>query len=304
MTSRREKNKNKHRQVIHENHKTTIKQYILFIIKTIIVLSIVITLSFFYIKNFANVGIVTYEERLISEKIPTSFDGVKLVHFSDLYYGSTIKKQELANLVKIINEKKPDIVIFTGNLTKKNYKLKDSEIEYIINELKSIDTTIGKYAVNGKDDTDSFNTILNESGFAILNNNNDAIYNEDNNPILITGLSSLIKKERKLEDAFTNDYQNNGDIYKITILNETDDLDKILENYHSDLVLAGNSLNGQIKIPGIGGILKKKGSSKYIDRKYTVDTTSIYISSGIGTDNLNIRLFSRPSINFFRLGKK
>ena len=304
MTSRKELNETKHKKVLHENHKTNIKHYVVFIIKTIIVLSVICTLLFLYIKNFSNVGIITYEERLKNEKIPNSFEGIKLIHYSDLYYGSTIRKKELSNLVKLINEKKPDIVVFTGNLIKKDYKLKNSEIEYIIKELQSIDVTIGKYAVNGRQDTDYFNTIMNESGFTILNNSYDVIYNEDTLPILITGLSSLTKKEREIEKAYTNPYQENGDIYKITIMNETDDLDKVLENYHSDIIFAGNSLNGQIRIPGIGGILRKKGSSKYIDRTYEIENTKIYVSSGIGTDKINLRLFSRPSINFFRLGKK
>ena len=304
MISRREKNKNKHKKIIHQNHRTNIKHYIVFIIKALIVISIISVLSFLYIKNFSNVGVITYEERIKSEKIPTSFEGIKIIHFSDLYYGSTIKKQNLKQLVKLINEKKPDILIFTGNLIKPDYKLKNEEIEYIINKLKKIETTIGKYAVNGRHDTDSFNTIMNEGGFTILNNNYDVIYNEDNYPILITGLSSLVKKERDINKAYTNPYQENGDIYKITIMNETDDLDSILENHYSDIVLAGNSLNGQIRIPGIGGIIKKEGSSKYPDRQYKIEKTNIYISSGIGTDDLNIRLFSRPSINFFRLGKK
>ena len=42
---------------------------------------------------------------------------------------------------------KPDIVLFTGNLIDKNYKLKLKEQEKLINELSKIDPTIGKYAV-------------------------------------------------------------------------------------------------------------------------------------------------------------
>ena len=38
-------------------------------------------------------------------------------------YGNNISQKDLDNLVKVINKRKPDIVIFTGNLISKNYKL-------------------------------------------------------------------------------------------------------------------------------------------------------------------------------------
>ena len=68
-----------------------------------------------------------------------------------------------------------------------------------------------------------------------------------------------------------------------------------------DLLLAGHSHNGDIKIPYIGPIIKKDGAKKYNDEYYKVNNTLLYISSGIGTKNNSVRLFCRPSINFFRL---
>lgn len=34
-----------------------------------------------------------------------------------------------------------------------------------------------------------------------------------------------------------------------------------------------------------------------------VDDTPMYVSSGIGESRVNLRLFNRPSINFYRINK-
>ena len=43
-----------------------------------------------------------------NEKIPDSFNGIKIIQFSDLYYGSTIEDKEIDKLIKEINKRKSD----------------------------------------------------------------------------------------------------------------------------------------------------------------------------------------------------
>jgi len=140
----------------------------------------------------------------------------------------------------------------------------------------------------------------------LLNNNYDLIYNNDNTPILMVGLSSLNQKEREIDKAYKyfSEETHNSNIYTITIMSETDDLDDITSRYNSNLVLAGNSLNGEIRLPFVGGIITKEGSKKYKDSYYKVNDSEIYVSNGIGSPEAKFRLFNRPSINLFRLTNK
>ena len=75
----------------------------------------------------------------------------------------------------------------------------------------------------------------------------------------------------------------------------------ILNKREVNLILAGNSLGGQINIPKIGGIIKVNGSKEYIDNYYKINNTDLYVSSGVGTRKYPYRLFNHPSINLFRL---
>ena len=304
MISRSEKNKEIISDIELEKKNEKRKKRTILIIKLSAIIILVFIGTYFYTKYSSTTGIIVKEHRIKNEKIPDSFEGLKIVQFSDLYYGSTIYEDEVKNLVKIINSRKPDIVLFTGNLVDKHYNLKLKEQENLIKELSKIDTNIGKYAVTGRYDNDTFNTIMNQSEFKILDNEYDLVYEEDTSPILLIGLSSLLKEKRNLDKAYSyfKEETHNSNIYTISMMSETDDLDDNLSKYNNDLVVAGNSLNGEVNVFG-HSLFTKKGSNKYKDEYYKVGKTKIYVSSGIGSPDLGFRLFARPSINFFRISK-
>lgn len=303
MVTREEKNKEIREQLDEEKYHETRKKIVVTIFKVTFFLIVFFSLFYLYTKYSTTIGLVVKENRIVDKKIPNSFNGIKIVHFTDTYYGETITLKEIKNLVKEINKRNPDIVVFTGNLIEKDYNISTKEKESLIKELQKINASIDKYAVYGKyDKKESFNTIMKQSDFIILDNNYDLVYN-NNTPILITGLSSYVKNKRNMESAFKyfKEETHNSDIYTISIMSETEDLDAIITNYNPDLVLAGNSLNGEIYIPYIGGLIKQKGSSKYMDSYYKVDSTKIYISGGIASPTFGFRLFNNPSFNFYRL---
>ena len=107
---------NKKEKETKEN-KSHIFIYILLIIGLIII----------YSRYIATTGIQIKEYSVINNKIPESFKGFKVVHFSDLKYGSTTDQKYLKKLVNKINELNPDIIIFTGDLVSSNYKLTDND---------------------------------------------------------------------------------------------------------------------------------------------------------------------------------
>jgi len=303
--TRDEKNKNKQKEIENELDKEKRKKRLSFWIKFSIFIIIFLILFLFYNCYIATTKIIVREDRVVSSKLPTNFDGIKIVQFSDLHYGTSVSLEELKSLVKLINSRNPDIVVFTGDLIHKNYTLDSKEQEKITNQLKKINASIGKYAIMGDEDTTNFTTIFNQSEFVILDNDYDLIYKDNNNPILIVGIGSLLRENIDVTKAFEYFSQTtyNSNIYVIALFHEPDTADSI-RDFPVDLMLAGHSHNGYITIPGLGAFIKKEGAKKYSQRFYKLDNSRLYISSGIGTDGLGIRILCHPSIQLLRLSSK
>lgn len=246
-------------------------------------------------------GLLIREYNVTSDKIPTSFNGFKIVHFSDLHYGTTIKEKELKKLVDEINDLKPDLVVFTGDLLDGSYVPNENDINIMINELNRIDSNIGNYIINGNHDSwKEYNQIIENINFKDLNNKNELIYNKDSTPILLVGLDDLLEGKTNMEEAFNYEYEE--DYYTILLLHEPDLIDTLPKNV--DIALAGHSHNGQIRLPFIGKIYTPKGAKKYYDEVYNLNNTTLYISGGLGTSDVPFRLLVKPSFNFYRLYSK
>lgn len=306
--TREEISKEKHKDLLKEQKKEKAKNIIKKIIKIALFIIIITTAFFFYTTYISTVMISTREYRIINKKIPDSFNGTKIVQFSDLHYGTTMIEENLSDIKKKINILKPDIIVFTGDLINHNYKMKTKDTEILTQKLKELNASLGKYAILGDEDNEEIISIYNQANFIVLRNENDLIYKSDNNPIILIGLSSLINNEQDIEKGYSyfNGETYNSDIYTVTLVHEPDSADDIINSYKTDLLLSGHSHNGNIRVPFINYTpIRKNGAKKYYQDYYNIDGTKLYISSGLGTNNASgIRLFCRPSINLYRLSNK
>ena len=128
MITRTELNKEKQRKIIDEEKREKRKKLIKFFFKLVMFILIFTTVFFLYITYIANTKIIVKEQRIISKKIPSNFNGLKVIQFSDIHFGTTVFEKELNNLVKIINSRNPDLVIFNEGYTTKTEKLDGEEV--------------------------------------------------------------------------------------------------------------------------------------------------------------------------------
>lgn len=253
------------------------KKFFLIILSIIFCLFLIII----YCRFKATTGLKVYEYKVTDSSLPDSFHGVKVVQFSDLYYGNTVDINYLNEIVSSINKLKPDIVVFTGDLISIN--IDDETKNKIIESLGSIKFSIGKYAIKGDSDNDLFDGIINSSGFINLTNTSVNAFYKGDIPINISN----------------QDIQ--SDLFNILLIHEPDSIDSFENKFN--LVLSGHSLNGQINIPIIKKSFLKNGSKKYYNGYYDINGSPLYVSNGIGTTNFKYRLFNKPSVSLYRLTK-
>lgn len=276
---------------------------LLHIILSILIIIFIILL---YSRFIGTIGLKT-SEIVVQTNIEPSYNGLKIIHFSDLHYKKIITEKRVKEVIKSINQTKPDIVIFTGDLLDKDYQITNSDINFLIKQLSKIDAKYGSYAILGDHDQaqeETINNIYIQSNFTLLKNSSTIIQNENNDKIWIGGLNSSLANQADISKTIENINEKENISYKIFLIHEPDYIDNILkEDPDTSLILAGHSINGSINLPMIKKLLLPTGAKKYYSPHTTIQSTEIFISNGIGVNNINFRLFNTPSLNLYRIKK-
>ncbi len=301
---REEKADKLEKEFLKEEKKEKNTKRIKIVIKIIFILITLFLLLILYMHFIGTKGLIVREYKVESNQLPDSFHGFKVVQFSDLHYLSTIHEKELKNIVNKINKLKPDIVVFTGDLIEESKTTTENDLKVLITYLNKIEATTGLYAIKGNHDysNDNFEKVMNQTNFKILDNTYELIYYQGNIPILLTGNGSIIHNDCDIDKAFSYDKMDN--LYTISLIHEPDVTDNIREKYSVNLILSGHTHNGQIRVPGLGAIMKVEEGKIYPNQEYTLGNTKLYVSGGLGTSMYEFRLFNHPSINLYRLTKE
>lgn len=271
----------------------------------LLVLFIIGILGFLWARYISTSGLIIKEYAVKDSKLPESFDGFKIIQFSDLHYGTTVDIAKLKKVIKKINDQKADIILFTGDLIDSTVKVDDKELKLVINELNKLNPKIETLAVIGNHDyeTNYWNKIIPNLNWKVLDNTYEFIYNNSSTPIILTGFDDLLEGKPDYNNAFSFSNEYSDDIYTIAVMHEPDQIEEI-KKYKFDLAVAAHSHLGQVRLPLIGAIWTPAGSKKYYDEHYIVNDKDLYINGGIGTSFLKLRFFNKPSINLYRFYTK
>lgn len=297
MKSRAELNEDKQKAIVQEEKKEAQKKLVKRIVLGLLLLFILVFSSCLYVVKIGTTSLIVKEEMITSSLLPASFHGLKMIQFSDLHFDDETLLQKT---VKEIVIRKPDVLVFTGDLLN-GEDISTKKRQRLVKELRKIEVTLGKYAVLGESDDTEAISILTDCGFTILDDQAELIYKNSKEPLLLIGLNTE-KETPNYEQAFSyyQDPSHNEEIYSILLFHRPDKIEEALATHSVNLALAGHSHLGQINVPKVFSVVSKEGAKKYTEDFYKIGNTQFFISSGIGTSNYPYRLFSRPSITFFR----
>lgn len=110
------------------------------LIAMIILLSFVLIDGFFINPN----GFKIIEKMIYVDNLPESFEDFKILQISDLLISNKKDISRLKNIKTKTNERKPDIIVFTGDLINSKNDLTDNDINDIIDILKSLECNLYK----------------------------------------------------------------------------------------------------------------------------------------------------------------
>lgn len=238
-----------------------------------------------------------------SPLIPRGFNGVKMIQFSDLHLGYYYSLQQLSKVVTKINEKNPDIVIFTGDLIDNYQTYADTPL--VASILQNIIAPLGKFAIFGNHDhggygTEYYSHIMTQSGFEILQNIEKRIRLLDGSEISIFGIDDIMLGKPDIHGTLQQ-AQNN--LYTIALVHEPD-IAPHIANFPVNLLLSGHSHGGQVQLPFFGAIITPTFAKHYIEGFYHIKQNYdllLYVNRGLGTTRVPLRFLAKPEITLFTL---
>lgn len=68
-----------------------------------------------------------------------------------------------------------------------------------------------------------------------------------------------------------------------------------------DLILAGHTHGGQVRVPPFGHLIVPPGTGRYVHGWFRDTAAPLYVSRGIGASGLNVRFCCRPELPIFTL---
>ena len=224
---------------------------------------------------------------------------LKVLQLSDIQVSESYATKRLDKVIRKVNNEKPDIIVFTGDLFD-NYSQYNHEQE-IIEKLKEMKATIGKYAVWGNHDYGGgaariYQQVMNAANFDVLKNAGETISLANGKRVFIGGLDDSLLGSPSIDETLS--YRQGYD-YSVLLTHEPDVADGFVGT-NTQLVLAGHSHGGQIRLPfyQVTNVLAKK----YVRGLYELsDHTKLYVNTGLGTTAIHARLGVPPEISVFQL---
>lgn len=242
--------------------------------------------------------IVTSEYFISSEKIPSDFDGYRIVQISDLHNKEFGKNQK--RLIKKIKAANPDLIVITGDIVDRR-KWGTKYMEKFLAESKGI---APMYYVSGNHEVWSFKydkvkKILEKYGVNILDDDVKTIKHK-NSEIKIAGIIDTGFEDREeyvaeILKTLKNKIKSNE--YSILLSHRPEHIDDYADAGY-DLVFSGHAHGGQIRIPFIGGIYAPHQGimPKYTKGVINKRKTKMVVSRGLGNSVIPIRVLNRPEI--------
>lgn len=261
--------------------------------------------GYFYAKNIEpntlSISNILFEHPLI----PSQFDGLTIVQFSDTHLGFQYSLKQLKELIYKINLLKPDLIFFTGDLIDEPNTF--AAVNETIELLQQLSAPLGKYAVFGNHDHGGYGTklykqIMDQSGFELLFNQAKKITSENNSEFFIVGIDDAMLGQPNIAYALE---QVPLDSFKI-LLSHAPDLADEAQSFGIHLQLSGHSHGGQIKIPFLGALVKPPFAEKYYEGTYKIgldNQLTLHVNRGLGTTRLPFRFLARPELTIITLSQ-
>lgn len=268
-----------------------------------------------------NIKTITIESR----DVPPAFDGMRIVQVSDIHLGSWVSDRPLKRAISMINDLKPDVVLFTGDLV--NYSA--AEAYPFKEDMKQLAAPSGVYAIKGNHDygdyvqwpsekakqadSDSLASFYRQVGWNLMKNRS-VILRKAGDAIAIAGVENWSANKRYSKHGNLSEALLGTDSIPFIILMSHDPThwqSEVSRSYPQvDLTLSGHTHGMQLGIEtswfrySPAQYIYKYWAGLYSQKLKNGNDQFLYVNRGLGNIGYPGRVGIRPEITLFILKKK
>ena len=280
---------------------------------------------------FTRNEIETRELEISSERIPKSFDGYRIVQFSDLHTGTWGNDTSfVSKLVDTINRLNADAIFFTGDIVNRN----TNELEPFLPVLSRLKAKDGVYSVRGNHDYGDYmdwdsqaehaanNALLGiwekQMGWDVLDNTYRYLV-RDNDSIILIGVENWgeppFTQYGNLKDSYGRDAKGHlrDERYKILLSHNPEHWNREVRKISNiDLTLAGHTHAMQVMLKAgdwrwsPAAWRYEQWGGLYADSVSGPNPSNLYVNIGTGEVAMPSRIGAIPELTVITLrsGKK
>lgn len=230
--------------------------------------------------------------------LPSALEGLRIALLTDIHFGPYLSLPELDRVIEMTNETRPHLVLITGDLITRV----GDPVETCLSRLSRLRPEAGLYGCLGnheiyarcQDFTEKRGRSL---GIDFLRQRN-RVLEFGGARLNLVGVDYQRKKEpylagaeRLIEPRAVN-----------LLLSHNPDVFPVAADLGYDLVVGGHTHGGQVTVEILEQTLNVgRFFTPFVSGLYRRGASSLYVSRGIGTINLPMRLGARPEVSLLQL---
>jgi predicted MPP superfamily phosphohydrolase len=254
---------------------------------------------------------VVSRRRIHLRDLPPALDGIRAVHLTDIHHGPWLSREDVRQVVAVANELRPDLVLLTGDYVQSSA----AYARPVVEELARLEPRFGTVAVLGNHDWwDNPQLLRREfarAGIRVLDNARcvltpeGRLVTEASEGLALCGVGDLWEDRPDFPLALGG---LPAALPRVLLAHNPDAAEEpalLRSDLRVDLMVSGHTHGGQVRLPLLGTpIIPSRYGSKYAQGLIQGPVCPVFVSRGIGTSQMPVRLGVTPEIALLELRRR
>lgn len=232
-------------------------------------------------------------------RLPANWEGLTILHVSDLHFSGTLKREYFVELCRIAQEAKPDLIIFAGDLLDEMKCL-----DWLDDTLGPMQAPLGRFFILGNHDWNQeslqIRQALENTGWIDLSVEPFQLQHAGKMLQLAGTEVPWMGTHPEIKQSTTGESSEPESDFLLLVSHTPDNFHwAVREGY--DLVLSGHTHGGQVRFPLIGPVFAPSlHGTRYTSGTFARGSSLLHVSRGVSGIH-PLRWFCRPEISLLTL---